>query len=500
VNTRSLEFRLVILYCALLLLLGASFAFVTIRSFERYSHETIVREIAARSGEIWHTARGSLNDPKQLAELLEQRFAPEVQEHFIRITDAGKTLYQSGVPAGTEMDAISAHAPRSGQEWQFGHLLLYMQLYQTAGGRAIAIVSGQSDRFVEGVERSLTQSLLVGLPVFLFLSALGGYFLMRSSLRPIESMIDAAEAITFNNPGNRLPLAHTGDRIEALGLVLNRMLDRLDSAYQFANRFSADAAHELRTPLTIVRGELEFIAGREVPAELEPALKAVLEEVNRLSDIVENLSLLSHMDGIWGKHSHAEFDLYALASETMEQMRLVADEKGVEMLPPTGAATMVAGDRSRLKQVLVNLLDNAFKYTPRGGRVAVDVRPQANRARLSVTDTGIGIAQEHHDKIFRRFYRVSTDRGEIGSGLGLSIVSAICHAHGGSIGIESTPDIGSTLSIELPLSNVAQTGKRNDPRAAQPGVPGGYGATQKPSTRDAVPSAVIESRPADQNG
>ena len=149
-------------------------------------------------------------------------------------------------------------------------------------------------------------------------------------------MIDAAEAITFNDPGNRLPLAETGDRIEMLGLALNRMLDRLDNAYQYANRFSADAAHEIRTPLAIIRGELEFIAAQKHSPELQTALGNILDEANRLSDMVEKLAMLSRMDSLWGKHAHQEFDLGALAGETMDQMRLLADEKRIALAPLIG--------------------------------------------------------------------------------------------------------------------------------------------------------------------
>ncbi len=300
----------------------------------------------------------------------------------------------------------------------------------------------------------MTQSLVFGLPVLLILAALGGYGLMRRSLGPVERMIDAAEAITFNDPGNRLPLAKTGDRIEMLGSALNRMLDRLDSAYQYANRFSADAAHEIRTPLAIIRGELEFIAAQKHSPELHAALGNILDEANRLSDMVEKLAMLSRMDSLWGKHAHEEFDIAALAGETMDQIRLLAEEKHIVLAPLVGGTTMVWGDRNRLKQVLVNLLDNAIKYTPEGGQVTVEVKAQANRAQLTVADTGIGIAADDREKIFDRFYRVSTDRGETGSGLGLSIAKSICNAHGGTIAVESTPAVGSTFRIELPLSAV----------------------------------------------
>jgi heavy metal sensor kinase len=454
VNFRSARVKLVALYCALLLVLGASFAWFTIASFDRYTRETVTRSIDARSSEIWHTAKGSLDDRVALAELIEQRFAPEALGHFIRIAEGGHVLYQSGVPDGTDIAALdragfaSAHASKNAQ---YGLLLVNTQSFAGPDGRRVVIQSGQSNSFAQGLKRSLTQSMIFGLPVLLVLAALGGYVFMRESVRPLEVMIDAAEAITFNDPGRRLPLARTDDRLEALGLALNRMLDRLDNAYQYANRFSVDAAHELRTPLAIIRGELEFIGSQDQPAELREALTNMLAEVQRLSEMVENLGMLSRMDSLWGKREHQEFDLHALARETMDQMRLLAEEKDIELCPISGAAVIVAGDRNRLKQVLVNLLDNAIKYTPSGGRVAVEVMQQGNRALLMVRDTGIGIAPEHQTKIFDRFYRISTDRGATGSGLGLSVIKAVCSAHGGTVDVESVLHAGSTFRIELPL-------------------------------------------------
>lgn len=451
--SRSPTFWLVTLYCVLLLLLGAGFAWFTVLTFEHYTRETIVRETAARSGEIWVTAKDRLNNRAELSRVIEQRFAPEAQDRLIRISDGRDILYQSAVPEGADAGALRAlKAPSNVVRLRLGSLFLNRRVYVAPDGRRILVESGQSDVFAQSVQQSLTQTLVFGLPVLLILAALGGYVLMRRSLRPVERMIDAAEAITFNNPGNRLPLARTGDRIEMLGLALNRMLDRLDGAYQYANRFSADAAHEMHTPLAIIRGELEFLAGQKHAPELQAALGSLLDEVNRLSDMVEKLAMLSRMDSLWGKHAHAEFDLAALAGETMDQMRLLADEKHITLAPLVGGPAVVAGDRNRLKQVLVNLIDNAIKYTPEGGRITVEVKSYANRVQLSVGDTGIGIAPEHREKIFDRFYRVSTDRGETGSGLGLAIAKSICSAHGGAIAVESVPGAGSVFRIELPLS------------------------------------------------
>jgi signal transduction histidine kinase len=293
---------------------------------------------------------------------------------------------------------------------------------------------------------------LVGLPLLLIIAAGGGYVLVRRALSPVELMINAAEAISFNDPHNRLPLTGSGDRIDALGLALNRMLDRLDGAYQHVSRFTADAAHELRTPLAIIRGELEFVASlQKLSAEIQTAIGNVLEEVSRLSAIVDSLIALSRMDSFWGKRTHSAVDISALAAETVEQMQLLAQERTVSLNGPTGGSVLVAGDRGRLKQVLVNLLDNAIKYNVSGGTVSVEVNASADRGLIVVSDSGVGIAPEDTQFIFDRFYRISTDRGESGAGLGLAIVKSICHAHGGSVTVTTGIRGGSVFLVELPL-------------------------------------------------
>ena len=145
-------------------------------------------------------------------------------------------------------------------------------------------------------------------------------------------------------------------------------------------------------------------------------------------------------------------DLTALAQETIDQINLLADEKSINLVRPTGPAVTVAGDRERLKQVLVNLIDNAIKYTPRGGRVSVEVEASGENGLVLVEDNGIGIDPAHQERVFDRFYRVTPDRGEHGAGLGLAIVRSICHAHGGSVTLRSVPGFGSAFCVEIPMA------------------------------------------------
>lgn len=456
---RSVTSRLVLSYCVLLVLLGSAFLAFTVLSFRHYTRETLTNTLAVRAREIWNISEGSLRQPERLSEIMGRRFSPESQDRFIRIRDGDTIIYRSGTPIGGDFAPLtiplvestaSEAAPRA---QLLGNLLLYSHKFRDQSGRVITVDTGQTYAIARAVQGRLATSLFVGLPVLLLLAALAGYVLMRRALVPVEVMINAAETYTFNDPHKRLPMVGTEPRIEALGLALNRMLDRLDGAYSHVSRFSADAAHELRTPLTIIRGELELVAaGERLPSDVDQAVSNALEEMTRLSGIVDSLITLSRMESLWGKQVHAQVDLMALAVETIDQMSLLAVEKSIRLIRPSGAPVVVAGDRERLKQVLVNLIDNAIKYTPPDGKVTVDVGTSGELGYVSVQDTGIGIDPNHHDKVFERFYRVTPDRGEQGAGLGLAIVKSICHAHGGSVILNSVPEIGSCFRVEIPLS------------------------------------------------
>ncbi len=452
---RSVTSRLVLFYCVLLVLLGGAFLLFTVLSFQHYTRETVTDSLEARTQEIWNTAQGLLDQPKILAAIIERRFAPESQDRFIRIREGMKLIYQSGDPVERDFSArnvpLQSHA--AGGTNQVGNILIYSRNFQQADGSWITVDSGQSYQFARTVQQKLATSLFIGLPILLLLAALAGYVLMRRALTPVEVMINAAESYSFNTPHSRLPLIGTEPRIEALGHALNRMLDRLDNAYSHVSRFSADAAHELRTPLTIIRGELELvIAETRTSSDIDKSISNALEEMTRLSGIVDSLITLSRMDSLWGKRTHSSIDLLALAGETIEQMNLMAVEKDITLEGPSGPAVTVAGDRERLKQVLVNLVDNAIKYTPPGGCVTVEVGAEGETAFVSVEDNGIGIDPGHLERIFDRFYRVSPDRGESGAGLGLAIVRSIIDAHGGTVELRSAPTMGSSFRVELPLA------------------------------------------------
>jgi signal transduction histidine kinase len=236
------------------------------------------------------------------------------------------------------------------------------------------------------------------------------------------------------------------------------MIARLEKAFQQSNRFSADASHELRTPLAILRGELEGVARKpNLSPDVGETIGSAPEETDRLTKITENLLALSRLEAGDTQMERTQFDLADLVATTTEQMKLLAEDKKISLRCNTSERVDVQGSRARLKQVVVNLVDNAIKYTPEGGEIHVAVSEGNGKAILEVSDSGVGIPAESLPQIFERFYRSDKARTRKlgGTGLGLSIVKSICKAHGGDIIAESTDGNGSRFRVELPLVDEA---------------------------------------------
>jgi len=299
----------------------------------------------------------------------------------------------------------------------------------------------------------------------------GGRLLVTRALAPVETIGRSAERITLHNLSERLPVVQTGDELERLSIAVNRMITRLDEAFQHNRRFMADASHELRTPLTIIRGELEAaVQQAELTAELRDSIGNVLEEVERLASLVEGLTALAKLEAGEAKAKWTRLDLSKLATTTAEQMCLLAEDKGISIACEAPRAIPVQGDTARLKQVVVNLLDNAIKYTPEGGMVRLLVGESSDKAVLEVADNGIGIPAQEQSHDFERFFRVdkarSRDMG--GAGLGLAIVKSICTAHGGTVEVQSSEGRGSRFKVQLPLARSTNGKEESHGASAQP--------------------------------
>ncbi len=292
------------------------------------------------------------------------------------------------------------------------------------------------------------------LPLGLVLAGSGGWLLARRALKPVDHMTQTARRISGEHIDARLHETGNGDEVDRLAKTLNDMLDRLDAALHQTRQFSADASHELQTPLTIIKGEMEVaLRSDRTPQEYRRVLESALEEIERINRLVEGLLLLSRADaGVLRLDLHP-VDIKELTAEVCDQMRGIADANAVAVDLNPMPSVFVPADRMHLRRVLLNLLDNAIKYTPEGGSVTFSLRSDQERAYLTITDTGIGLSAAHLERIFDRFHRVTDTRSAdaTGVGLGLSIARSIVEAHGGRIDVQRAPDRGAVFTVVLPL-------------------------------------------------
>ena len=466
-NTSSIRFRLISWYAGLLtggfLLFG-----VALYSGLRHYLESDLRQTLERRG---HQIAESLLTGVEttgwsyVRDEINARYAPAVYDRFIRITRAdGRLVYASGKTQDATIDPalvppLAAPVTRTAIRRETlpnqVDLLIITVAFDGGRGQRFFIEVGGLLQPIETILRRLLLSLEAGLPLVVLVAVGGGSFLVRRSLAPVVRAAGKAEQISLHNLNERLPLPATGDELERLALALNHMIARLQEAFDQNRRFLADASHELRTPLAALRGELETLLEEANPSrELRDRVGSALEEVDRLAKIVERLFAIARLDAGEAQGEWLKFDVARLTATTAEQMALLAEDKGVSVSCAAPTQVYVEGDQARVKQVVVNLLDNAIKYTPHGGTINLSVGAAGGKAVLEVADNGIGIPAEALPHLFERFYRVDKARSRDlgGAGLGLSIVRSICSAHGGQVEVKSQLGRGSRFRVELPLA------------------------------------------------
>jgi heavy metal sensor kinase len=297
----------------------------------------------------------------------------------------------------------------------------------------------------------------MGVPLILLLASMGGYLLARKSLSPIALMDEQTRRITADDLSSRLEVPNPRDELGQLATTINALLARLDAAFEEQQRFIADASHELRTPLAVLRVEAEVaLAQPRAPAEYKESLGLIKDEAERLSRIVENLFILARQPLDNQSLVKEPLRLNEVVAECARAGQVLATQKGLRF-KVNGAFQEVKlnGDDEMLKRMLLNLLDNAVKYTKPGGQVDVALTSRNGTARITVSDNGIGIPPADQPRIFDRFYRVDKARSRAlgGAGLGLSIARWIAEVHGGELSVESEPDRGSAFTVELPTKD-----------------------------------------------
>lgn len=307
---------------------------------------------------------------------------------------------------------------------------------------------------VDATLRRLFSLMLYAIPFLIIISVVVGWFLARNSLRPVDIITQSARRITAEHLSQRLPMPVSNDEIARLTQTLNEMIARLEASFIQIRQFTSDASHELKTPLAILMGELEMALRTKMTShEIQATLHSCLEEVERLANVVQSLLDLSRAESGQELIDRIPLRLDVVTLDVCEDIAILAEPKNIQVTTSIDNDISILGDKMRIHQLLLNVIENAVKYTHAEGKVEVQLFSENDKAVLRVSDTGIGIPEELQSKVFDRFFRADTSRSQTiyGTGLGLSIVHWIVMAHKGTIDLQSQPDVGSTFTISFPL-------------------------------------------------
>lgn len=324
------------------------------------------------------------------------------------------------------------------------------------GGNLLYIVQvGTSMESVGETLQRFLVLLVVAIPIALAVSLAGGWFLAGRALRPVDKITLAAQRIAAGDLSQRLSIPAAHDEIGRLAATFNNMIGRLDTSFRQIRQFTSDASHELRTPLTVMKGETDLVLRRpRLLDDYRLVLESNLEEIDRMTRIVDELLFLSRADMGEVRVESLPVAMESLVEDIHRQAKLLAQDRNIDVLLGTVMPVVVQGDDLRLRELLLNLVENAMKYSHPDGKVEISLLNDGREARLSVTDHGIGIAPADHKKIFQRFFRTDVARGHTkkGTGLGLAICSWIAELHKGRVEVKSALGQGSTFTVVLPLA------------------------------------------------
>jgi heavy metal sensor kinase len=472
---RSVRIRLTLWYIAamtVVLVILAATTYILLR-------QDIVRRADANATELADSFLATVNaevGDSSTSPSFETAIAAAISEHRFRdvvyavlgpdgkLVATSQSGSQSELPPDLASAAVSASLPLPGPAAQSFrsirvgnyHYRSYVRHFSIAHNSATLIVL-QSLRPQNEFQENLARTFLIAIPLAILLAGAGGYLMARRSLSPVVAMSTQASRIGSDTLNERLVVRNPRDELGQLAASFNELLDRLNQSFERQRRFVADASHELRTPIAILCGEAEVALRQQqrTGQEYRESLQILQEEAIRLKHIVEDLFTLARADA--GQHPLAiqEFYLDELAAECSRNVRTLASAKEIAVSFESQGELPIHADESLLRRMLLNLLDNAIKYTPRGGTVSLRCGSDNGWYRLDLTDSGQGVPEELQSRIFERFFRVdkARRRGESdsgGAGLGLSIASWIASTHGGTIELTRTRSPGSTFTVLLP--------------------------------------------------
>jgi len=457
---KSIKFRLTLWFLAaivVMLVAFGTFAYALLsRSLYRNLDESLRDRFIELKGSIKYDS-GQFFFDENVGEFvmfydadgaLKQKLGPSIQSNIDRTVGlalVGKLTFQTAKRA--EGPAVRLYAgPYNANETETGPQTRF------------ALVVGRTTNDVVNILAMFRMVILNSSVLVLILAGAGGIFLADRTLKPVDQIAETARGIGESDLSRRIDI-HTDDELGRLASTLNGMIGRLEEAFKKERQFVADASHELRTPLAIIQAESSLALEKaRSQDEYQRSLELVSQEVNFMSEIVGKMLLLARSDSGSEPLDFEDIKLKPLLAELAQDLDLLVQDKGLKLELGPMDELKVRGDRTKLKQLFLNILDNAVRYTPGGGTITASLTRRDSSAVASVTDTGIGIPAEHLPLIFDRFYRVDKARtsSDGGTGLGLSIALSVAKMHGGGIEVVSEPDKGTTFRVVLPLSGTRQ--------------------------------------------
>jgi heavy metal sensor kinase len=457
VRPRSIRLRITLWYLAILAALLIAFSTAIFFALRRSLTESLTESVETRIT-VTHPLVTLDADGEPQLDLPEDD--PDADDTFRRLYDTSGALVFDGAQqfgadeSDPDVIARALEGERSVETTGSGdtEARVITEPAVIDGEIVGALQAGESTEDMRETMRTLLIIIAIALPSALVLASFGGWWLASRALAPIDRITRTASDIGAHDLGRRLDLDLPDDEVGRLARTFDAMIARLDAAFARQRRFTADASHELRTPLTAVRGQIEVALERPRDAdEYQRVLHAVNAQVDRMTRLVSGLLMLARTEENALPLQRERVSVRELVESVASQVRPLAEGKGLALIVEPGADATLFADEDLLLQMLLNITDNAVKYT-RSGTITVRWRAADGTAELAVIDTGPGIPPEHRERIFERFHRVEADRSEAGSGLGLAICKWIAEAHGGTIRVEEGAASGSRFVVTLPLT------------------------------------------------
>jgi two-component system, OmpR family, sensor kinase len=476
----SIRAQLTATYATALVVTLAAFGGVLLAARQSAQEREVAERVAAEADLALRIVRQAAQAGDPVTAVSDPRIGPAVTpklrtllegipDYLLVLDSAGRTLYNSfavrqlddddQVTLSREAIVLPPSSPPRPISLKVGRLLLVAEVDPGHVGSVARVVSGVPLTEATIGPADIGGTVLLTAPLILLVSVGAAYVIAGRAFRPVEVMINEVQAITDGRSlHRRLALDGTSEELTRLARTLNDMMGRLETSFGALRRFTADASHELKTPLTVLRADVERAmsagsAGSNTTEQMV-ALEEALRETRRMADLVDSLLTLARADEGRLDLVRERIDLEPLAREVYETAVILGEDAGITVSMPVLEPVVVMGDPERLRQLFMNLVMNAIKYTPNGGRIDISLSQRLQGATFTVRDTGIGIAASDLPYIFERFWRADrvrsrgAERG--GWGLGLAIGQYIAQAHGGTLTVTSRLGRGSVFTVTLP--------------------------------------------------